>query len=285
MRGQPSDTADVHTVFTQVCLEQLRRDVHTFAADRHKDQYHTPRNLLLALVAEVRGRAAAPGTYVRCRAAIVLCHISLQGLRATHSSSVGSPRPHTHLLDNPTPSQPNKSHLLPHTLHFHVPTIRYRLVCWLSCFSGGVRCPPASLTGQHLRSSMWAQDCLACCCTLCAWQTCVGWTWAGQHSTSWHTQRHCECGFFCSGCGWQGGWGLGGGFPANTRCQWQSCLLAALVCLWELSCIQLLWYVLIRTAAHLPCLPPFLPKQTHPPTRFFLPLQHTSTLVSPPPHP
>lgn len=56
MRGQATDTAALKaTVFTQVCLEQLRRDLHAFATDRHKDQYHTPRNILLALIAEVGG--------------------------------------------------------------------------------------------------------------------------------------------------------------------------------------------------------------------------------------
>lgn len=56
MRGQAADTAAVKaTVFTQVCLEQLRRDLHAFATNRHKDQHHTPRNILLALIAEVGG--------------------------------------------------------------------------------------------------------------------------------------------------------------------------------------------------------------------------------------
>lgn len=55
MRGQAYDTAAVHaTSFTEVCLEQLRKELHAFAIDKHRDQYHTPRNLLLALIAEVR---------------------------------------------------------------------------------------------------------------------------------------------------------------------------------------------------------------------------------------
>lgn len=56
MRGQTSDTAAVHaTCFTQLCLEQLRRELYAFALDKKKDQWHTPRNLLLAMVAEVSG--------------------------------------------------------------------------------------------------------------------------------------------------------------------------------------------------------------------------------------
>lgn len=51
---QASDTPYAQaTAFTQVCLEQLRKSLHTFSADTHRDQYHTPRNLLLAMIAEV----------------------------------------------------------------------------------------------------------------------------------------------------------------------------------------------------------------------------------------
>lgn len=39
--------------FTDVSLEQLRRAQQMFAAERDWDQFHTPRNLLLALVGEV----------------------------------------------------------------------------------------------------------------------------------------------------------------------------------------------------------------------------------------
>lgn len=41
------------TQFSQVCLEQLRQQVHAFAVERDWEQYHTPRNLLLALTGEV----------------------------------------------------------------------------------------------------------------------------------------------------------------------------------------------------------------------------------------
>lgn len=54
MHEPASDTAGVKaTVFTRVCLEQLRKELQAFATDRNRDQYHTPRNLLLALIAEV----------------------------------------------------------------------------------------------------------------------------------------------------------------------------------------------------------------------------------------
>jgi hypothetical protein len=54
MHEPASDTAGVKaTVFTRVCLEQLRKELQAFATDRKRDQYHTPRNLLLALIAEV----------------------------------------------------------------------------------------------------------------------------------------------------------------------------------------------------------------------------------------
>lgn len=43
----------ISTQFTDVGLEQLRRDLQAFAAQREWEQYHTPRNLLLALVGEV----------------------------------------------------------------------------------------------------------------------------------------------------------------------------------------------------------------------------------------
>jgi len=57
MHSQTPGSASVQaTVFTQVCLERLRKDLQSFSLDAHKEQYHTPRNLLLALVAEVRHR-------------------------------------------------------------------------------------------------------------------------------------------------------------------------------------------------------------------------------------
>jgi hypothetical protein len=41
------------TQFTNVGLEDLRQQLEVFAADRHWQQFHTPRNLLMALVGEV----------------------------------------------------------------------------------------------------------------------------------------------------------------------------------------------------------------------------------------
>lgn len=43
----------ISTNFTDIGLEQLRRELQAFAAQREWEQYHTPRNLLLALVGEV----------------------------------------------------------------------------------------------------------------------------------------------------------------------------------------------------------------------------------------
>lgn len=43
--------------FTDRSLEDIRRDVAQFASERDWDQFHSPRNLLLALVGEV-GEAA-----------------------------------------------------------------------------------------------------------------------------------------------------------------------------------------------------------------------------------
>lgn len=42
--------------FTEVSIEQLRRVQQMFAEDRDWQQFHTPRNLLLALVGEVSNR-------------------------------------------------------------------------------------------------------------------------------------------------------------------------------------------------------------------------------------
>ncbi|MCS6969755.1 MAG: nucleotide pyrophosphohydrolase [Planctomycetota bacterium] len=39
--------------FTPRCLEELRREIAAFAAEREWEQFHTPRNLLLALVSEI----------------------------------------------------------------------------------------------------------------------------------------------------------------------------------------------------------------------------------------
>lgn len=41
------------TSFTDIGLEELRQQLQDFAAERHWEQFHTPRNLLLALVGEV----------------------------------------------------------------------------------------------------------------------------------------------------------------------------------------------------------------------------------------
>eukprot|EP00057_Strongylocentrotus_purpuratus_P030021 XP_780495.3 PREDICTED: dCTP pyrophosphatase 1 [Strongylocentrotus purpuratus] len=46
--GHPEFKFSSHTSF-----EDLRAKVHTFAEERDWDQYHTPRNLLLAMVGEV----------------------------------------------------------------------------------------------------------------------------------------------------------------------------------------------------------------------------------------
>ena len=43
--------------FTERCLEDIRREVAAFATERDWEQFHSPRNLLLALVGEV-GEAA-----------------------------------------------------------------------------------------------------------------------------------------------------------------------------------------------------------------------------------
>ena len=43
--------------FTALCFEQARELVHEFAVDRDWEQFHTPRNLLLALTSEI-GEAA-----------------------------------------------------------------------------------------------------------------------------------------------------------------------------------------------------------------------------------
>lgn len=54
MQHTPTQQA---TTFSDVGLEQLRQQIHAFAAERDWQQYHTPRNLLLALTGEVRKRA------------------------------------------------------------------------------------------------------------------------------------------------------------------------------------------------------------------------------------
>eukprot|EP00878_Enallax_costatus_P008554 GHUV01008942.1.p1 GENE.GHUV01008942.1~~GHUV01008942.1.p1 ORF type:complete len:164 (+),score=45.80 GHUV01008942.1:164-655(+) len=46
-------TTERGTEFYEVGLEQLRQQVHQFATERDWQQYHTPRNLLLALTGEV----------------------------------------------------------------------------------------------------------------------------------------------------------------------------------------------------------------------------------------
>lgn len=43
----------ISTQFTDIGLEHLRGELQAFAAQREWEQYHTPRNLLLALVGEV----------------------------------------------------------------------------------------------------------------------------------------------------------------------------------------------------------------------------------------
>jgi hypothetical protein len=40
--------------FSDIGVEELRQQLDVFAADRNWQQFHTPRNLLLALVGEVR---------------------------------------------------------------------------------------------------------------------------------------------------------------------------------------------------------------------------------------
>ncbi|TVR12742.1 MAG: nucleotide pyrophosphohydrolase [Planctomycetota bacterium] len=45
------------TPFTPLCLESIRQELATFAAERDWQQFHSPRNLLLALLSEV-GEAA-----------------------------------------------------------------------------------------------------------------------------------------------------------------------------------------------------------------------------------
>ena len=50
---QPPETQ----TFTPLCFENARQLVHQFAADRDWQQFHTPRNLLLAVTSEV-GEAA-----------------------------------------------------------------------------------------------------------------------------------------------------------------------------------------------------------------------------------
>lgn len=59
------------TRFTPVTLEALRRSLSLFAQERQWEAFHTPRNLVLALVGEVRrpagsgvGPAAAGGAAV-----------------------------------------------------------------------------------------------------------------------------------------------------------------------------------------------------------------------------
>jgi dCTP diphosphatase len=42
-----------HAVFASVTLEELRQRLARFAAEREWEQYHTPRNLMLALTGEV----------------------------------------------------------------------------------------------------------------------------------------------------------------------------------------------------------------------------------------
>lgn len=80
----------------QVSLEEVRARIHDFAAEREWQQYHTPRNLLLALVGEVR-RIAARGQ-LRSPAPVTNCAARPQ--RAFKVRSKASRKPHA-----PAPAQ------------------------------------------------------------------------------------------------------------------------------------------------------------------------------------
>lgn len=92
MRVQGSDTAALQsTVFTQVCLEHIRKELHAFSIGRHRDQYHTPRNLLLALIAEVGHITRLQGTAwcleTCCAKDLCLCAATANG-QALHPSGI-----------------------------------------------------------------------------------------------------------------------------------------------------------------------------------------------------
>lgn len=80
----------------QVSLEEVRARIHDFAAEREWQQFHTPRNLLLALVGEVR-RITARGQ-LRSPAPVTNCAARPQ--RAFKVRSKASQKPHA-----PVPAQ------------------------------------------------------------------------------------------------------------------------------------------------------------------------------------
>lgn len=51
--NNPSDVSTSPQPWEPVTLQSLRTDMQQFSADRNWDQFHTPRNLLLALTGEV----------------------------------------------------------------------------------------------------------------------------------------------------------------------------------------------------------------------------------------
>ncbi|XP_003748612.1 dCTP pyrophosphatase 1 [Galendromus occidentalis] len=50
---EPTSAASPGTTFSDLSLEKLRQTVEKFCVERDWQQYHTPRNLMLALVGEV----------------------------------------------------------------------------------------------------------------------------------------------------------------------------------------------------------------------------------------
>lgn len=81
-RQQESPTVS-GTQFQDVGLEQLRQRVHAFAAERDWQQYHTPRNLLLALTGEVITCASCDG-----QQHIAFYHFSEAGSYSSYSMAM-----------------------------------------------------------------------------------------------------------------------------------------------------------------------------------------------------
>lgn len=199
MRSQASDSPSAQaTSFTQVCLERLRQDLQAFSLSTHRDQYHTPRNLLLALIAEVR----APGG-LQSLDKLHKCHFLGQwrcGLEhaehreACREAAVGCTTQHFLQLSqhNTQLSLPEPVHAATWSHHLLLLQTIKRSACLWRSFSGRVRLSPACQTGQQQSVSMSGGSCQACCCTWCAWQTCAVSTWAGRPWTNWQTRRHCE---------------------------------------------------------------------------------------------